>query len=154
MFRVPSAGPGCEHFMTCSVCLTAPDFMNCGWCSGLCKWEHECLKQWNNDSCAPVITEVDLQPCATDYSCSHQSITLEHKRPHAATAYISAIFCHIFLTIHICSHPGVQNDDSNLIITWGLLCAIHWRVLCRVQILKRTTCKTIRRDAIRKTSRR
>nr|XP_040060403.1 macrophage-stimulating protein receptor-like isoform X1 [Gasterosteus aculeatus aculeatus] len=57
MFRVPSAGPGCEHFMTCSVCLTAPDFMNCGWCSGLCKREHECLKQWNNDSCAPVITE-------------------------------------------------------------------------------------------------
>ncbi|XP_029286992.1 macrophage-stimulating protein receptor-like isoform X2 [Cottoperca gobio] len=57
MFRVPSAGPGCAHFMTCSMCLTAPLFMNCGWCSGICSRQHECTSQWNKDSCAPVITE-------------------------------------------------------------------------------------------------
>ncbi|KAM8917498.1 macrophage-stimulating protein receptor-like isoform 2-T2 [Spinachia spinachia] len=57
MFRVPSAGPGCAHFVTCSMCLTAPRFMNCGWCSGLCSRRHECTTQWNKDSCAPVITE-------------------------------------------------------------------------------------------------
>ncbi|XP_071350437.1 macrophage-stimulating protein receptor isoform X2 [Trachinotus anak] len=57
MFRVPSAGPGCAHFMTCSMCLTAPRFMNCGWCSGICSRQHECTSQWNKDSCAPVITE-------------------------------------------------------------------------------------------------
>ncbi|XP_031723364.1 macrophage-stimulating protein receptor-like [Anarrhichthys ocellatus] len=57
MFRVPSAGPGCAHFMTCSMCLTAPLFMNCGWCSGICSRQHECASQWNTDSCAPVITE-------------------------------------------------------------------------------------------------
>ncbi|KAF3856217.1 hypothetical protein F7725_016940 [Dissostichus mawsoni] len=60
MFRVPSAGPGCAHFMTCSMCLTAPPFMNCGWCSGICSRQPECASQWNKDSCAPVITEVDL----------------------------------------------------------------------------------------------
>ncbi|KAK2862010.1 hypothetical protein Q5P01_001543 [Channa striata] len=57
MFRVPSAGPGCAHFLTCSVCLTAPRFMNCGWCSGTCSRRNDCTSQWNKDSCAPVITE-------------------------------------------------------------------------------------------------
>ncbi|XP_063767768.1 macrophage-stimulating protein receptor-like isoform X2 [Eleginops maclovinus] len=57
MFRVPSAGPGCAHFMTCSMCLTAPPFMNCGWCSGICSRQPECALLWNKDSCAPVITE-------------------------------------------------------------------------------------------------
>ncbi|KAM7402240.1 hypothetical protein PAMP_017499 [Pampus punctatissimus] len=57
MFRVPSVGPGCAHFMTCSMCLRAPPFMNCGWCSGICSRQHECISQWNKDSCAPVITE-------------------------------------------------------------------------------------------------
>ncbi|XP_018542200.1 macrophage-stimulating protein receptor isoform X1 [Lates calcarifer] len=57
MFRVPSAGPGCAHFRTCSKCLTAPRFMNCGWCSEICSRQDECTSQWNKDSCAPVITE-------------------------------------------------------------------------------------------------
>ncbi|XP_061583292.1 macrophage-stimulating protein receptor-like [Cololabis saira] len=57
MFKVSSAGPGCTHFLTCSVCLTAPRFMNCGWCSGKCCRKHECVSQWNQHSCAPVITE-------------------------------------------------------------------------------------------------
>ncbi|XP_041836217.1 macrophage-stimulating protein receptor-like [Melanotaenia boesemani] len=57
MFRVPSTGPGCAHFLTCPACLTAPHFMNCGWCSGHCSRKHECTSQWNKDSCAPIITE-------------------------------------------------------------------------------------------------
>ncbi|KAG7244429.1 hypothetical protein INR49_031171 [Caranx melampygus] len=57
MFSVPSTGPGCTHFMTCSMCLTAPSFMNCGWCSGVCSRQHECTSKWNKDSCAPIITE-------------------------------------------------------------------------------------------------
>ncbi|KAF7645508.1 hypothetical protein LDENG_00203540 [Lucifuga dentata] len=57
IFRVPPSGPGCAHFMTCSACLTAPHFMNCGWCSGSCLREHECTSQWNKESCSPVITE-------------------------------------------------------------------------------------------------
>ncbi|XP_041813694.1 macrophage-stimulating protein receptor-like isoform X2 [Chelmon rostratus] len=57
MFKVPSAGPGCAHFMTCSMCLMAPRFMNCGWCSGICSRQHECDSEWNKNSCAPVITE-------------------------------------------------------------------------------------------------
>uniref|UniRef100_UPI0037E927ED macrophage-stimulating protein receptor-like n=1 Tax=Semicossyphus pulcher TaxID=241346 RepID=UPI0037E927ED len=57
IFKVPPAGPGCAHFTTCSNCLKAPVFMNCGWCSGICSRQHECSSQWNKDSCAPVITE-------------------------------------------------------------------------------------------------
>ncbi|XP_049431579.1 macrophage-stimulating protein receptor-like [Epinephelus fuscoguttatus] len=57
LFKVPSGGPGCAHFMTCSMCLMAPHFMNCGWCSGICSRQRECTSQWNKDSCAPVITE-------------------------------------------------------------------------------------------------
>uniref|UniRef100_A0A8C5EAX7 Macrophage-stimulating protein receptor-like n=1 Tax=Gouania willdenowi TaxID=441366 RepID=A0A8C5EAX7_GOUWI len=59
MFRVPSTGPGCAHFLICSECLMAPRFMNCGWCSGVCLRQHECTSEWNRNSCAPVITEVD-----------------------------------------------------------------------------------------------
>lgn len=58
MFKVPSTGPGCAHFLTCPSCQTAPDFMKCGWCSGNCSRKHECASQWNEESCAPVITEV------------------------------------------------------------------------------------------------
>ncbi|XP_035487698.1 macrophage-stimulating protein receptor isoform X2 [Scophthalmus maximus] len=57
MFRVPSAGPGCAHLVTCLMCLTAPRFMDCGWCSGVCSRQHECTSQWNTDTCAPIITE-------------------------------------------------------------------------------------------------
>lgn len=57
MFRVPSAGPGCSHLMTCSMCLEAPRFMNCTWCSGTCLRKQECTSEWNKDSCLPVITE-------------------------------------------------------------------------------------------------
>ncbi|XP_021177600.2 macrophage-stimulating protein receptor isoform X1 [Fundulus heteroclitus] len=57
MFKVPSAGPGCEHFLTCPRCLTAPDFMNCGWCSGKCSRKPKCTSVWSKDSCAPIITE-------------------------------------------------------------------------------------------------
>ncbi|CAG06972.1 unnamed protein product [Tetraodon nigroviridis] len=58
MFKVPSQGPGCAHFRTCSMCLMAPRFMNCGWCSGVCSRQHECTSQWTSASCAPIITEV------------------------------------------------------------------------------------------------
>ncbi|XP_033821881.1 macrophage-stimulating protein receptor-like isoform X2 [Periophthalmus magnuspinnatus] len=57
LFKVPSTGPGCAHFVTCAKCLTAPVFMNCGWCSGVCSQKHECSSQWSQDSCPPIITE-------------------------------------------------------------------------------------------------
>uniref|UniRef100_A0AAX7UDI1 receptor protein-tyrosine kinase n=1 Tax=Astatotilapia calliptera TaxID=8154 RepID=A0AAX7UDI1_ASTCA len=57
MFRVPSTGPGCAHFKTCPMCLNAPFFMNCGWCSGICSRQEECSSQWNKKSCGPIITE-------------------------------------------------------------------------------------------------
>lgn len=65
MFRVPSTGPGCAHFKTCPMCLNAPSFMNCGWCSGICSRQEECSSQWNKKSCGPIITEVDLPLCVT-----------------------------------------------------------------------------------------
>nr|XP_015814408.2 macrophage-stimulating protein receptor [Nothobranchius furzeri]XP_015814410.2 macrophage-stimulating protein receptor [Nothobranchius furzeri]XP_054586511.1 macrophage-stimulating protein receptor [Nothobranchius furzeri] len=57
VFMVPSAGPGCAHFLTCSSCLMAPLFMNCGWCSGNCTRKDECASHWDKTSCAPVITQ-------------------------------------------------------------------------------------------------
>ncbi|XP_061147015.1 macrophage-stimulating protein receptor [Syngnathus typhle] len=57
LFRVPIIGPGCTHFVTCSMCLMSPRFMNCGWCSGMCSRQDECASLWNKYSCAPVITE-------------------------------------------------------------------------------------------------
>ncbi|XP_014840074.1 PREDICTED: macrophage-stimulating protein receptor-like [Poecilia mexicana] len=57
MFKVPITGPGCDHFLTCPVCLTAPRFMNCGWCSGKCSRKSECTSGWNKDLCAPILTQ-------------------------------------------------------------------------------------------------
>uniref|UniRef100_A0A8C7R461 receptor protein-tyrosine kinase n=1 Tax=Oncorhynchus mykiss TaxID=8022 RepID=A0A8C7R461_ONCMY len=57
VIQVPQRGPGCQHFMTCAMCLTAPEFMVCGWCSGECSWEEECSGHWRNESCPPGITE-------------------------------------------------------------------------------------------------
>uniref|UniRef100_A0A8D3C4P2 receptor protein-tyrosine kinase n=1 Tax=Scophthalmus maximus TaxID=52904 RepID=A0A8D3C4P2_SCOMX len=56
MIQVPQRGPGCQHFLTCAMCLTAPKFMGCGWCSGVCSWESECHSRWRNESCPPGIT--------------------------------------------------------------------------------------------------
>uniref|UniRef100_A0A8D0AFX2 receptor protein-tyrosine kinase n=1 Tax=Sander lucioperca TaxID=283035 RepID=A0A8D0AFX2_SANLU len=56
MIQVPQRGPGCQHFLTCAMCLTAPKFMGCGWCSGVCSWESECNRRWRNESCPPGIT--------------------------------------------------------------------------------------------------
>lgn len=78
LFKVPPTGPGCAHFITCSKCLTAPVFMNCGWCSGACSRQHECSSQWNKDTCPPVITkfyprvapaggETELTLCGWDF---------------------------------------------------------------------------------------
>ncbi|RXN34320.1 macrophage-stimulating receptor-like protein [Labeo rohita] len=50
MIQVPQRGPGCRHFLTCAMCLIAPKFMGCGWCSAppdgqsemtLCGWEFQ-----------------------------------------------------------------------------------------------------------------
>ncbi|XP_073682015.1 macrophage-stimulating protein receptor [Garra rufa] len=57
MIQVPQRGPGCRHFLTCAMCLIAPKFMGCGWCSGQCTWASECRTHWGNESCPPVITE-------------------------------------------------------------------------------------------------
>ncbi|KAI7795236.1 macrophage-stimulating protein receptor [Triplophysa rosa] len=57
MIQVPQRGPGCRHFLTCAMCLTAPKFMGCGWCAGQCTWVSECKTHWGNESCPPVITE-------------------------------------------------------------------------------------------------
>ncbi|KAM9408994.1 macrophage-stimulating protein receptor [Pholidichthys leucotaenia] len=56
MIQVPQRGPGCQHFLTCAMCLSAPKFMGCGWCSGVCSWESECHSHWRNESCSPGIT--------------------------------------------------------------------------------------------------
>lgn len=56
MFQVPQRGPGCQHFLTCAMCLNAPKFMGCGWCSGVCSWESECNSRWRNVSCPPGIS--------------------------------------------------------------------------------------------------
>uniref|UniRef100_A0A4W5PNI1 Macrophage-stimulating protein receptor n=1 Tax=Hucho hucho TaxID=62062 RepID=A0A4W5PNI1_9TELE len=57
MFSVSPKGPGCKHFLTCSMCLLAPRFIGCGWCSGVCSRQEECLVQWKSESCPPVITK-------------------------------------------------------------------------------------------------
>uniref|UniRef100_A0A670YQW7 receptor protein-tyrosine kinase n=1 Tax=Pseudonaja textilis TaxID=8673 RepID=A0A670YQW7_PSETE len=57
VFRVNQTGPGCLHFLTCLSCLKAERFMQCGWCGDSCTRQGECKKQWNQESCPPVLTD-------------------------------------------------------------------------------------------------
>ncbi|ETE68429.1 Macrophage-stimulating protein receptor, partial [Ophiophagus hannah] len=57
VFRVNQTGPGCLHFLTCLSCLKAERFMQCGWCGDSCTRQKECKKQWNQESCPPVLTD-------------------------------------------------------------------------------------------------
>ncbi|KPP77986.1 hypothetical protein Z043_102545, partial [Scleropages formosus] len=57
--KVPMAGPGCKHLWTCSSCLLAPAFMECGWCRNRCSRSQECItSHWTRNSCPPTISTI------------------------------------------------------------------------------------------------
>lgn len=122
MFRVPSTGPGCAHFLTCPMCLTAPDFMNCGWCSGSCSRRHECTSQWNKDSCAPVVTkffpktapaggETEVTLCGSEFQSPLRPAIINGKT-HIITVS-SGTLCNVL--------PEKSKSDS-------LVCKIHEKI--------------------------
>uniref|UniRef100_A0A7M4EVV3 receptor protein-tyrosine kinase n=1 Tax=Crocodylus porosus TaxID=8502 RepID=A0A7M4EVV3_CROPO len=50
---------GCDHFKSCSQCLSAPTFMQCGWCSDQCVRSQECVKGvWTQETCLPRVYEI------------------------------------------------------------------------------------------------
>uniref|UniRef100_A0A667WYS1 receptor protein-tyrosine kinase n=1 Tax=Myripristis murdjan TaxID=586833 RepID=A0A667WYS1_9TELE len=116
---VPPVGPGCTHFMTCSTCLMAPRFMNCGWCSGVCSRQHECTSQWTKQSCSPVITEffpkmvpvggeTELILCGWEFQSSLRPAIISGKT-HVVTVG-SGTPCNVL--------PGKSNSEQ-------LVCVIH-----------------------------
>uniref|UniRef100_A0A8C8VH56 Hepatocyte growth factor receptor n=1 Tax=Pelusios castaneus TaxID=367368 RepID=A0A8C8VH56_9SAUR len=57
--KIPLNGPGCDHFKSCSHCLSAPPFMQCGWCSNRCVRYQQCVKgTWTQETCLPRIYEI------------------------------------------------------------------------------------------------
>lgn len=57
--KIPLKGPGCHHFRSCSQCLLAPPFMQCGWCSQQCLRSPECPGgTWTQETCLPRVYEV------------------------------------------------------------------------------------------------
>ncbi|XP_019370083.1 PREDICTED: hepatocyte growth factor receptor isoform X2 [Gavialis gangeticus] len=57
--KIPLNGPGCDHFKSCSQCLSAPTFMLCGWCSDQCVRSQECVKGvWTQETCLPRVYEI------------------------------------------------------------------------------------------------
>ncbi|NWR86923.1 MET factor, partial [Furnarius figulus] len=57
--KIPLKGPGCQHFRSCSQCLLAPAFMQCGWCSQQCLRSPECpTTTWTQDTCLPRVYEI------------------------------------------------------------------------------------------------
>ncbi|KAM9409793.1 macrophage-stimulating protein receptor-like [Pholidichthys leucotaenia] len=122
LFRVPSSGPGCAHFLTCSMCLMAPHFMNCGWCSGMCSRQEECSSQWNKASCTPVITEffpkivpaggeTELTLCGSEFQSSLRPAIISGKT-HIITVG-SGILCNLI--------PRKSNSQR-------LVCKVHGKI--------------------------
>uniref|UniRef100_A0A452QUR5 MET proto-onco, receptor tyrosine kinase n=1 Tax=Ursus americanus TaxID=9643 RepID=A0A452QUR5_URSAM len=57
--KIPLNGLGCEHFQSCSQCLSAPPFVQCGWCHDKCVQLEECpTGTWTQEICLPTIYEV------------------------------------------------------------------------------------------------
>ncbi|KAM5206033.1 hepatocyte growth factor receptor isoform 3-T8 [Hipposideros larvatus] len=57
--KIPLNGLGCEHFQSCSQCLSAPPFVQCGWCHNKCVRLEECPSGvWTQDVCHPTIYKV------------------------------------------------------------------------------------------------
>ncbi|KAM8817764.1 hepatocyte growth factor receptor isoform 2-T2 [Rhynchonycteris naso] len=57
--KIPLNGLGCEHFQSCSQCLSAPPFVQCGWCHDRCVRLEECPSAtWTQELCNPTVYEV------------------------------------------------------------------------------------------------
>ncbi|XP_066218632.1 hepatocyte growth factor receptor isoform X2 [Saccopteryx leptura] len=57
--KIPLNGLGCEHFQSCSQCLSAPPFVQCGWCHDRCVRLEECPGgTWTQELCNPTVYEV------------------------------------------------------------------------------------------------
>ncbi|KAK4831160.1 hypothetical protein QYF61_015630 [Mycteria americana] len=56
--KIPLRGPGCHHLRSCSQCLLAPPFMQCGWCGHQCLRSAECPGgSWTQETCLPSVYE-------------------------------------------------------------------------------------------------
>ncbi|CAH6778319.1 Met [Phodopus roborovskii] len=57
--KIPLNGLGCGHFQSCSQCLSAPSFVQCGWCHNRCVRSDECPSgTWTQEICLPAIYKV------------------------------------------------------------------------------------------------
>ncbi|KAL6034556.1 hypothetical protein STEG23_034994, partial [Scotinomys teguina] len=57
--KIPLNGLGCGHFQSCSQCLSAPSFVQCGWCHNQCVRSDECPgSTWTQEICLPAIHKV------------------------------------------------------------------------------------------------
>lgn len=59
--KIPLNGLGCEHFQSCTQCLSAPPFVQCGWCHDKCVRLEQCTSgTWTQEICLPIIYEVGI----------------------------------------------------------------------------------------------
>uniref|UniRef100_A0A286XHP3 Hepatocyte growth factor receptor n=1 Tax=Cavia porcellus TaxID=10141 RepID=A0A286XHP3_CAVPO len=57
--KIPLNGLGCGHFQSCSQCLSAPSFVQCGWCHNQCVRSDECTNGiWTQEICLPAIYKI------------------------------------------------------------------------------------------------
>ncbi|KAM9029347.1 hepatocyte growth factor receptor isoform 4-T7 [Ara ararauna] len=57
--KIPLKGPNCHHFRSCSQCLLAPPFMECGWCGQQCLRSAACADgTWTQETCLPNVYEI------------------------------------------------------------------------------------------------
>ncbi|XP_004644925.1 hepatocyte growth factor receptor [Octodon degus] len=57
--KIPLNGLGCRHFQSCSQCLSAPPFVQCGWCHNQCVRSDECPSgTWTQETCLPAVYKV------------------------------------------------------------------------------------------------
>ncbi|MBZ3873160.1 Hepatocyte growth factor receptor [Sciurus carolinensis] len=55
--KIPLNGLGCGHFQSCSQCLSAPPFVQCGWCHDQCVRSDEC-PSGTQEICLPTVYKV------------------------------------------------------------------------------------------------
>ncbi|XP_040199707.1 hepatocyte growth factor receptor [Rana temporaria] len=59
VIKIPLVGLGCEHFKSCSHCISTPSYMKCGWCKNRCTRKNSCIgDEWIQKTCSPVVSEI------------------------------------------------------------------------------------------------
>ncbi|XP_036184797.1 hepatocyte growth factor receptor isoform X6 [Myotis myotis] len=121
--KIPLNGLGCEHFQSCSQCLSAPPFVQCGWCHDKCARLEECANgTWTQELCHPTIYEACHHRSNSEIICcttpSLQQLNLQLPLKTKAFFMLDGIHSKYFDLIYV-HNPIFKHFEKPVMISIG-----------------------------------